>query len=409
MNLLFVHQNFPGQWKHLAPRVASLPGSRVVALAMHDRPIHAPGVEVRRYKVKRSSSAGIHPWSVDFETQMIRGEACAEQAIELRQAGFSPSVICAHPGWGEALFLKDVWPEAKVLGYHEFHYDQTHSGFDPEFAPERNWRSDSRLRAKNAAFLLGYEDIDWGVTPTRFQWSTLPERVRNRTSIIHDGIDIEQVRPNAKVALLLKKKEITLTRASTVITFVSRNLEPTRGFHRFMRALPLIQANHPNAEIFIIGREGRGYGAPHPSGKSYKEAMLEELSGKLNPNNIHFVGPLPYGQLLKLLQLSTVHVYFTVPFVLSWSLMEAMACGALIVGSRTAPLQEVIQHGQNGLLVDYFDTEALAMTIREVIEAPDRYAPLRQAARQTIVERYALGVSLRRQQALIEALASQLL
>ncbi len=409
MNLLFVHQNFPGQWKHLAPHVAALGGSRVVALAMHDRPIHAPGVEIRRYNVKRGSSTGIHPWCVDFESQMIRGEACAEAAIELRQEGFRPEVICAHPGWGEALFLKDVWPEARVLGYHELYYDQRYADFDLEFAPLRTWRGDSRLRAKNAALLLGYEDIDWGVTPTKFQWGTLPERVQQRTSIIHDGIDTEHVKPNEKVALLLKKKEVTLTRADTVVTFVSRNLEPTRGFHRFMRTLPLIQANHPEAEIFIIGRQGKGYGAPHPSGVSYKEALLEELSDQLDLDQIHFVGPLAYGQLLKLLQLSTVHVYLSVPFVVSWSLLESMACGALVVGSRTPPVEEIIQHGKNGFLVDYFDDQELANQIAEVIKNPDQNIFIREAARNTIVERYELQISLRRQLALLNALGLRVL
>ncbi|WP_338462431.1 glycosyltransferase [Synechococcus elongatus IITB7] len=404
MNLLFIHQNFPGQWKHLAPAMATLPNYRAVALAMHDRPIHAPGVEVRRYRAKRSSTPNIHPWSVDFESQMIRGESCAEACIQLRNEGFVPDVICAHPGWGEALFLKDVWPRTKILGYHELHYQQDCSQFDREFATSFSWQETCRIRTKNAAFLLGYEDIDWGVTPTRFQWKTLPNRVQERTSIIHDGVDIKHVKPDPRSRLLIKSKNLTISRESEVITFVSRNLEPTRGFHRFMRALPQIQANHPNAHIFIVGKEGHGYGAPHPSGKSYKQVMLEELEGQLDLQRLHFLGPLPYNQLLKLLQLSTIHVYFTIPFVLSWSLMEAMACGALVIGSKTAPLEEVIQHGHNGLLVDYFQTTELVEAVKEIFQHPDRYERIRQAARQTIVEGYDLRYSLQRQQALIQAL-----
>nr|QFZ92736.1 glycosyltransferase [Synechococcus elongatus PCC 11802] len=289
------------------------------------------------------------------------------------------------------------------------HYHKDGSRFDREFAAPFTWQEACRIRTKNASFLLGYEDIDWGVTPTRFQWDTLPVRVQERTSIIHDGIDIEHVKPNPQSKLLIQSRNLTISRENEVITFISRNLEPTRGFHRFMRALPQIQANHPNAHIFIVGREGNGYGAAHPSGKSYKQVMLEELEGQLNLDQLHFLGPLPYGQLLKLLQLSSIHIYFTIPFVLSWSLMEAMACGALIIGSKTPPLEEVIQHGKNGLLVDYFQTSELVEAVKEVFQHRDRYESLRQAARQTIVEHYDLRYSLRRQQALILALGAQVL
>lgn len=409
VNILFIHQNFPGQWKHLAPTVAADQRHRVVALAMHERPIEAPGVEIRRYGTSRGSTAGIHPWCVDFESQMIRGEACAEQAVQLRDEGFVPDLICAHPGWGEALFLKDVWPQTRILGYHEFHYHQEATVFDLEFAQPPSWRNAARLRAKNASFLLGYEDIDWGVTPTRFQWKTLPARVQERTSVIHDGIDIDKVRPNPAAQLLLQNKNLTVDMSSKVITFISRNLEPTRGFHRFMRALPLIQARQPEAQIFIVGREGSGYGAAHPSGKSYKDVLLEELEGQLDLSHIHFVGPLPYGQLIRLIQLSQAHVYFTVPFVLSWSLMEAMACGALVVASRTEPLEEVIQHGHNGLLIDYFKPEELATCLDEVLSHPERFETLRQNARSTIEADYSLRQALTRQLALMQALVTRVI
>lgn len=381
----------------------------MVALAMHERAIDAPGVEIRRYSAKRSSSQGIHPWSVDFESQMIRGESCAEQAIKLREEGFIPELICAHPGWGEALFLKDVWPETRVLGYHEFHYHQGNSDFDREFIPNQAWQDAARLRAKNASFLLGYEDIDWGVTPTRFQWSTLPKRVQEHTSVIHDGIDIEHVKPKPEAQLLLQDKNLTVNRSSKVITFISRNLEPTRGFHRFMRALPLVQKHHPDAQIFIVGRDGTGYGSPHPSGKSYKQAMLNELENQLDLEHIHFVGALPHGQLIQLIQLSQAHVYFTMPFVLSWSLMEAMACGALVVGSRTPPLEEVIQHGRNGLLVDYFNTWELATCLDEVLRNPSKHESLRLNARRTIEQHYGLRKTLSRQMALMQALVTRVI
>jgi glycosyltransferase involved in cell wall biosynthesis len=405
MNVLFIHQNFPGQYKHLAPTIASQPGMKVVAFATHERPIDAPRVEVRRYKLHRGSTKGIHPWGVDFETHLIRGEACAKTAWDLKQEGFEPHIICAHPGWGEALFLKDIWPNTRVLGYHEYHYTASHTNFDTEFTAVSDWQGHARLRAKNATFHLGYDDIDWGMSPTYFQWSTLPERIRKQTTIVHDGVDTRSLVPKPDIKLELQSQQITLDRRSEVITFCSRHLEPTRGFHRFMRALPEIQQNHPQAQVFFVGREGNGYGGPHPSGKSYKELMLAELEGQLDLSRLHFVGPLPYNKLIGLLQLSSVHIYFTVPFVLSWSMLEAMSCGALVVGSNTDPVAEVIKSGRNGLLVDYFKPHDLAEAVKEVLNHPDRCEQMRQAARQTIVEHYDLTYCLRKQSALINALA----
>ena len=234
---------------------------------------------------------------------------------------------------------------------------------------------------------------------------TLPERIRKQTTIVHDGVDTRSLVPKPDIKLELQSQQITLDRRSEVITFCSRHLEPTRGFHRFMRALPEIQQNHPQAQVFFVGREGNGYGGPHPSGKSYKELMLAELEGQLDLSRLHFVGPLPYKKLIGLLQLSSVHVYFTVPFVLSWSMLEAMSCGALVVGSNTDPVAEVIESGHNGLLVDYFKPHDLAEAIKEVLNHPDRCEQMRQAARQTIVERYDLSYCLRKQSALINALA----
>lgn len=408
MKLLFVHQNYPGQWKHLAPFLASDPNNTVLALAMHKRKIYSPGVNVIRYAVKRSSTKAIHPFAIDFESQMIRAEACGAAAARLKAEGFTPDVICCHGGWGESLLLKEVWPKAKLIGYHEYHYRGEEKPFETEFAPpnqQPDWYRNGRLYCKNAGLLLDYERCDWGLTPTQFQWSTLPEAVQARTSVIHDGVDTTLCCPNPNAVLHLKQANLCLRASDRPITYVNRSLEPTRGFHRIMRCLPAIQKEHPERPIVIVGHERSGYGAKDPSGKSYKQILLEEIGAQLNHERLHFVGALSYSDLIHLFQISAVHLYYTVPFVLSWSLLEAMACGALVVGSNTTPVREVIQSERNGLLVDYFNDEHLVTAVSRALNQAESMQPLRTQARQTITTHYALEQSLKRQRELVQAVA----
>jgi glycosyltransferase involved in cell wall biosynthesis len=406
MRVLFVHQNFPGQYKHLAPALAARRDCEVVALAINQQPVPA-GVKVVRYEPKRSSSQSVHPWVSDIETKVIRGEAAAETAAILDQKGFRPDVICAHPGWGESLFLKDVWPDARVLSFIEFYYNVEGSdfGFDKEFT-DLSLASRCRLRMKNANQLLTLMASDWAVSPTEFQRQTVPPLFQSRMSVIHDGVDTAVVRPNPEETLKLEKAGVTLSRADEVITFINRNLEPYRGFHVFMRALPEIQKRRPNAWVLILGGDDVSYGAQPPKGQTYRQILLNEVGAKLDMSRIRFLGRVPYSSFLKLLQVSSAHVYLTYPFVLSWSMLEAMAAECLVIGSATAPVQEVIADGENGLLVDFFSPEAIADAIDRVLDDPDRMQPLRTRARQTVIERYDLKtVCLPRHLALVDAVA----
>ena len=251
MNLLFVHQNFPGQFKHLAPHFAAA-GHRVLALAIEGRAV--PGVAVHRYQPDRGTSRQIHPWAQEFETKVIRGEACAAAASQLKAQGFVPDVIIANPGWGESLFLKDVWPDARLLTLIEFYYAARglDFDFDPEFFRQELAR-DARLRAKNAHLLLTLEAMDWGLSPTHFQRSTVPESYRDRISVIFDGIDTNAVKRDPAATVTVGGR--TMRSGDEVITFVNRNLEPYRGYHIFMRALPEMLRRRPQAVALIeIGR-----------------------------------------------------------------------------------------------------------------------------------------------------------
>lgn len=391
MNILFVHQNFPGQYKHLAPALAQL-GHQVTALGMAERPTQ-PGVRYVRYGVQRGSGKATHPFALDFETKVIRGEACLRAAVQLARQGFTPDLICAHPGWGEPLFLKELWPQATQLHYLEFYYRSTGQdvGFDPEFgAPDLGSRA--RLVAKNANNLLNMSVMDAGTCPTQWQFSTLPTEYQSKVQIIHDGIDTQTARPDPLATVTLsddQNRQVTLTRQDPIITYVGRNLEPFRGYHQFMRALPLIQREHPSAKAIIIGGDGVSYGAP-PERGSWKAQFLEEVIGQLDMSRVHFVGKLPYSTFIQTLQCSTVHTYLTYPFVLSWSLLEAMSTGACVVASDTAPVREVIRHGENGWLVDFFEPEALARQILQCLAKPAGQADIQRAARETVVSRYDL-------------------
>ena len=404
MNVAFVHQNFPGQFKHLAPHLAGA-GHTVCALGI-DGP-GLPGIDLRRYKPARATSRHSHPWAQEFETKVIRGEACASAALALKNEGFTPDLIVANPGWGESLFLKDVWPQAKMLALLEFFY-AAHGldfDFDPEFYKPDPGR-DAKLRVKNAHLLLALADMDCGLSPTEFQKSTLPLPFRDRVRVIFDGIDTNVVRPDPTASLAVDGR--TLRAGDEVLTFVNRNLEPYRGYHIFMRALPAILEARPNAAAVIVGGDGVSYGAAAPEGKTWKQIFLDEVKDRLPLERVHFVGRLAYAEYLKVLQVSACHVYLTYPFVLGWSCIEALAAGCLVVGSRTAPVEEAIEHGKNGLLVDFFDADALAKSVVDCLAHPARYSALRAAARQSALERYDLArVCLPQQVELLMQLARQ--
>ena len=402
MNLLFVHQNFPGQFKHLAPHFARA-GHLVQALVIDGAGL--PGIETHRYKPGRATSRQTHPWAQEFETKVIRGEACAAAALKLKAQGFVPDVILANPGWGESLFLKDVWPEARLLALIEFYYAARglDFDFDPEFS-SRDLARDAKLRAKNAHLLMALEDMDWGLSPTQFQRRTVPAAYRDRISVIFEGIDTAAVRPDPAASFTVNGR--TLRTGDEVVTFVNRNLEPYRGYHVFMRALPEILRRRSKAIALIVGGDGVSYGASAPAGKSWKQIFLDEVKERLDLGRVYFLGRIPYADYLKVLQVSACHVYLTYPFVLGWSCIEALSAGCLVVGSRTPPVEEAIEHGANGLLVDFFDTAALADSVVECLAQPNKSPTLRAAARRTAIERYDLAtICLPQQVQLVERLA----
>jgi glycosyltransferase involved in cell wall biosynthesis len=386
MKILFVHQNFPGQFKHIC-RVLAAQGRHQVVFLSKPNDNHIPGIQKIVYTPSRPPTPSIHHYIGEYENGVLHGQAVVREVLKLRQSGFAPDVMIGHNGWGETLFLKDVFPKPPLLSYFEFFYRSGGAdvGFDPEFPT--SFDDLFRVRAKNSINLLGMDGADWGVSPTEWQKSRYPDYFRPRISVIHEGVDTDTLVPR-RIATINLPNGRTLAPDAEIVTYVSRNLEPYRGFHVFMRALPEVLRRRPRAHVVIVGGDEVSYGKRLPPGDSWRQRMLAEVAVDLE--RVHFLGRVPYGQFVDVLHASSVHVYLTYPFVLSWSMLEAMSCGCLVIGSATPPVQEVIRDRENGLLVDFFSTAQIADRIDEVLDHPDRMAALRTAARRTIVERYDL-------------------
>lgn len=393
MQIIFIHQNFPAQFRHLAPALAA-GGHRVVALTVNGPGASLPGVRIVRYEDRLAAHARRQRNTMpdDWQSKVIRGTAAADAMQALRDEGFAPDVVFAHPGWGEALFVRTVFPSARLLVYAEYFYGTAGGdvGFDPEFStvtPEGS----QRLILKNTHLLHALNSCDAALAPTAFQRARHPDWAQDRISVIHEGIDTDLFKPDASAWVQLKSAGLTLRHGDEVITFVARQLEPYRGFHIFMRALPLIQKLRPNARVVLVGGDEVSYGAPAPGGESWRSVLLKEVGSRIDLTRVHFVGRVPHQRLTQLMQVSAVHVYLTYPFVLSWSLLEAMSIGCLIVASDTAPVREVITDGENGLLTDFFDPGQLAEQVAYALENRTHLAHLREAARASIQERYDLA------------------
>ncbi|OYU48741.1 MAG: glycosyl transferase family 1 [Rhizobiales bacterium PAR1] len=387
LDILFVHNNYPAQFRNLAQRMAGIPGVRVVGIGADTAPGLA-GTEFEGYAINGKNLGHVHPFARRFELESRRAEQVMYAAGILKMRGYIPRLIYVHPGWGEALPLRVLFPDAIICCYAEFYYapSGTDVGFDREFQ-QFGVDGEARVVMRNAATLLALADADFAIAPTAWQRSVFPREFRSKIHVVHDGLDCSKLAPKTPTGNL-RFGHVTLGPDAEIVTFVARNLEPYRGFHIFMRSLPAILRARPNAHVCIAGGDKVSYGNAPTHHPHWRAAMLEELGDTLDRNRVHFLGSLPYDDYLALLTHSRAHVYLTYPFVLSWSMLEAMAMECLIIGSDTAPVQEVIRNGKNGLLVPFFDPHALAEVVIGALEKPQRYKRHRQEARKTVVSHY---------------------
>ncbi|MBF0198511.1 MAG: glycosyltransferase family 4 protein [Planctomycetes bacterium] len=401
MKILFIHPNMPGQYKHLA-RVLGARKENTVLFLTKEKKVQIPGVQKIEYRMSRQSQPEIHRYIIGFEKAIHHGQETWRVLKKLKDQGFTPDIVCAHPGWGDALFAKDIYPKSPLLSLLEFYYHAF--GADSHFFPDDEVKADEvcRIRVKNATNLLNLEACDWGICPTRFQLKQNPKEFHHKISQLHEGIDCQAIASGSHDEMMMPNKK-RLKKGMSIVTYVTRNMEPHRGFFTFMRSLePLLKMN-PDVEVVIVGSDGVSYGRSPENFKTYKEQMLSEV--KLDLKRVHFLGHLPYEQYLQVLNISAAHIYLTVPFVLSWSMLEAMAAKCIVIASDTEPVCEVIKDGSNGLLVDFFDAQALADKVQHVLTHQEDYDSLRLKAHQTIQEKYSLEKVLPYHIKLIEELA----
>lgn len=391
--ILFVHQNFPAQFPHIAD--AARAGGHKLAAIGGPTAKGRPGVDVRRWALTRSSTPGIFDPATRAEADLLRAEAAAVTATQLKADGFYPDLIIGHPGWGETLHLAEVFPGVPQILFGEFFY-KSHGadvGFDTEFE-SHTLPADLRVNAKNATLAMAYCMAEVIVCPTGFQAGTLPKSLQPLVRVFHEGIDIRNATRKPQPRYRLADGRV-LDGSKPVITFINRNFERLRGYHVFMRALPAFLERCPEAEVVVIGQDGKGYGGELPGGESWRGRMQRELGDRVDWSRVHHVGKVPHADMINLMSMSWGHVYYTYPFILSWSVVEAMACECLILGSDTGPVRDAITPGVNGVLNDFFDIAALSDAMAQACERPEAFVALRKAARQTALamfDRESVGV-----------------
>lgn len=410
MRVLIIHQNFPGQFRHVAKAWSERPGWQVVGIGRDTAPgmrdlEQAGQLTLIRYKPHRSVHPEQHHYLRRMEDAVLHGQAVARVLLKLKHQGFTPDVILAHPGWGETLNAKDVFPHTRLVHFCEWFYNAPAEGngldpswqgadigFDPEFPVTFDDRA--RIRAWNALHLLNLENCDAAISPTHWQKAQHPKAYLDKIMVAHEGIDTENLEPDPNAAIRMPNGTV-LKAGDPVITYVARNLEPYRGFHQFMRALPAIQKQHKTCHTVIVGGDDVSYGRKPEGAKHWREKMLREVGSQLDPTRTHFLGKVPYEGYKRILQVSAAHVYLTYPFVLSWSMLEAMATGCLVIGSDTVPVREVLKDGINGRLVRPFDSHALAGVSLQGLASRNGAAALRSKAAATAKENYSITAGLR--------------
>lgn len=401
MNILFLHPNMPGQFKHLARAFGAEGGHRIYFVTKH-RSAEIPGVTRVTYALKKAENKDTHRYLKLTERAVYQGQAAWRACKHIRDSEkFIPDIIVAHPGWGDTLFLRDLFPNVPVLHFCEFYY-RAH-GADVGFDPAEKVDEDdlARLRMKNVTNQVSLENMDWGIAPTLWQWSLHPQEYKPRISVIHDGVHTDICRPDPHANFTVNGR--TFRPGDEVVTYIARNFEPYRGFPTFMKAAEILLKERPNCHIIAVGADEVSYGKSLPKGMTYRSEWMKKV--KLPQERMHWHGTVPYSDLISLFQVSAAHIYLTYPFVLSWSMLEAMSAGVALVASDTTPVREVVQDGVNGRLVDFFSPRALADALHATLDAKDGNAGLRAAARQTVLDRYDLNKLLPLQMQLVRELA----
>jgi glycosyltransferase involved in cell wall biosynthesis len=395
LKLLFVHQNFPGQFLHIARHLAALRAHELVFITEPNANL-IDGVRKVPYMKPRPAAPETHIAARELDVAVRRAEIVAGTANSLKQLDFVPDIVIGHQGWGEMLNLPDVFPGVPMIGYMEFYYqiDGADVTFDPEFPIDP--ADFPRIRAKNAVNHIALNMDGHAITPTKWQLSTYPDWARPQIDLLWEGVDLDVCSPDEKARhAALKIGDMSIRRGDTLVTYVSRDLEPYRGVHTMIRALPALHRAHKNLKVVMLGGDGVSYGVAAPNGGTWREIFLKEVAGQIDPSRVSFPGRIDYTTYLSLLRRSDAHVYLTYPFVASWSLREALAVGCAIVGSDTEPVREFISHGRNGLLTSFFDPRGLTDAVLKVLDDKKLDQKIRAGARRYAERHLAMADYLR--------------
>jgi len=384
MRILFMHRNFPAQFLNLVSYLAENPENEIFFITAREEN-NIKNVNKIVYKINNKADSNTHYYLKEYEDWILHGQAAVECAINLKKQGFIPDIIYGHH-WGEDLFIKDVYPETPYLCYLEWFTNAYNSDLDFDKEKKLSFDNLCQIRIKNSPKLVNLIACDHGITPTYWQLKQYPEIFHQKISVIHDGVCANFFHPDPEAKLVIPEINLDLSQAKEIVTYATTGMEPYRGFPQFMEAASIIQKRRPDCHIVVGGYDSSFYSGIRPDGKTYKEYMLENL--QLDLSKIHFTGFLSYKNYLKLLQASHVHIYLTYPYILSWSLLEAMATGCLVIGSDTEPVREVIQDGENGLLADFFSPQQIADRVDEVFAQPEKMKIIREKARKTIQKKY---------------------
>nr|WP_321513946.1 glycosyltransferase [uncultured Pseudodesulfovibrio sp.] len=392
MRILITHNNFPAQFRHIAEYLGRSGEHQIIFATKTPRnDWNIPGVIKAIYSSPETTTKDTHILAQAFDEGVRHGHAMLDLCNKLKKGGFTPDVILGHSGWGQTMFLRDVFPDTPFIGYFEWYYSANSAEvlFDDT---EISLAQKAMLRTRNAPILQDLASCCAGITPTAWQHTQFPIEFQSKLLQAHDGIDTRYFAPasNGKLDIsTLSLPNADLSGAEELVTYSARGMEPYRGFPQFYEALPAILEARPKCHILIVGTDRTCYSPRLPKGQTYKQIMQEKV--KVDESRVHFTGLLPYGKYKQVLQASTVHVYLTWPFVLSWSLLEAMSCGCLVVASDTEPVREVISHEKNGLFTDFHSSEKIAISTVNALAKQEELVELRRNARNTVLERYCLS------------------
>ncbi|MBQ9245778.1 glycosyltransferase [bacterium] len=389
MKILFLHRNFPAQFKYLATELAKDTNNEVVFVTNNADTKTFGNIKKYTYKLKRKVPDDCHRYLRFYEETIIHGQSAAEVLLALQMQGFRPDIIYGH-SWGSSLFVKEIFPDVPYIAHLEWYYNPVNS--DVDFGGKQlDVDEKASLKIKNSHILQDLISCDYGISPTQWQKTQFPSVFYDKIKVMHEGIDTDICKPDENVVFNIPNTNINLTRNDEILTYATRGMEEYRGFPEFMKAVSILMKQRPNLHVIIGGDDRVCYGR-HLANDTFKNKMLRELD--FDMKRLHFVGSLIYREYIKILQVSTAHVYLTYPFVLSWSFLEAMAAKCTIIASNTAPVKEVMQDAYNGILTDFFDVNELVRKINEVLDNKDKYKYLGENARKTIVQNYDLKMLL---------------